>query len=139
MIILKMTKGVYVLVLEVLKNIRVRVGALGLIDFEKGCYAYIGSAQNSIEARVGRHFRKEKKLRWHIDSLLSHKHVKLIKALCKECDNKDEECKLALSLIGDNPDFVKGFGCSDCKCKSHLVKVSSLKFDGLNVFKKESD
>ena len=115
------------MVLEVLKNVRVRVGALGVICFEKGSYAYVGSAQNSIEARFGRHFSRDKKLRWHIDYLLNDKNVKIIRALYKECDDKREECKLALSLIDDD-NFVKGFGCSDCKCRSHLVKISSLKF-----------
>lgn len=120
-------KGIYVLVLEILKDVKIKVGAIGIIYFKKGYYAYIGSAQTSIESRVNRHFSKNKKIRWHIDYLLNNVNVKLLKALYKKCRDKSEECKFALKLMENNV-FVEKFGCSDCKCKSHLVKITSLDF-----------
>jgi len=53
--------GIYCLVIEIPKNMSIIVGKLGKIKFEKGYYTYVGSAQNNLEKRIERHFRKEKK------------------------------------------------------------------------------
>jgi len=118
-------KGAYILVIKINKNIKKKIGSLGYICFEKGMYVYIGSAMNSIEKRVGRHLRKKKKKFWHIDYLLDSKDVKIEKVFYKESKRK-EECKIAksFSLIGSG---VRNFGCSDCKCESHLYKIKNLK------------
>jgi Uri superfamily endonuclease len=68
-------KGIYVLVIKVTTLINLKVGALGKLVFPDGMYAYVGSAQNSIETRVKRHLRKEKSLFWHIDYLLANDSV----------------------------------------------------------------
>jgi len=65
-------KGVYTLIIKVAKEIRIRIGSLGLQKFRKGYYAYTGSAlgasATSLKNRVRRHLRKAgKKKRWHID------------------------------------------------------------------------
>ena len=113
-------KGIYILVILIRKSISIRVGALGKIEFKKGKYAYIGSAQNGIESRVARHLRHEKKKFWHIDYLLDNKNVSVEEVWYKEAP-KDEECKVAGMLAGkDAYPTIPGFGCSDCKCVSHL-------------------
>ena len=71
-------KGVYVLIVSVGKDIRVNIGALGSIFFERGLYAYVGSAQNGLERRVQRHRRKAKKKFWHIDYLLDNDAVRVL-------------------------------------------------------------
>ncbi|MFB6215830.1 MAG: DUF123 domain-containing protein, partial [Candidatus Aenigmatarchaeota archaeon] len=43
------------------------MGALGKIDFRQGVYVYVGSAMNSVEKRLERHFSDNKKMHWHID------------------------------------------------------------------------
>ncbi len=120
-------KGVYCLVISVQKDIDVEIGAIGRKAFKKGKYVYVGSAQNSLEKRTARHFRegKDKKIRWHIDYLLENAKAKPEKALYKNA-GKQEECAIALHLA-KTEEPVKGFGCSDCKCGSHLFRMKSLK------------
>ena len=115
-------KGTYILVVGVNKQSEIKVGSLRKINFGKGNYAYIGSAMNSLEKRIERHERKEKKLFWHIDYLLSSPNVKLKKVLIKP-SGKKEECKIANKIASRGVPVI-GFGCSDCKCKSHLFKVN---------------
>jgi len=117
-------KGIYCLIINIKKDINPKIGALGNILFIKGKYVYVGSAQNSIEKRVSRHFSKNKKIKWHIDYLLANPNVNLINAVYKKA-GKEEECKIACLLNKlENP--IKGFGCSDCRCYSHLFKLKSL-------------
>ena len=116
-------KGVYCLVIEVPDATAVEIGALGWLKFERGFYTYVGSAQNNLEKRVSRHLKKKKQLRWHIDYLLS-KNVSVRKVLWKP-GSKKEECRISKSLA-KSADIIKGFGCSDCPCKSHLFRLRSL-------------
>ncbi|MCD6381707.1 MAG: GIY-YIG nuclease family protein [Candidatus Aenigmarchaeota archaeon] len=117
-------KGVYVLLIKVSRNVKLKVGCLGVIKFSKGFYAYVGSAQNSLESRIKRHFRKRKKKFWHIDYLLSNSFSSIQKVFYLTSD-KDMECRIATIMIQDF-NYVPGFGSSDCKCASHLVKVSNI-------------
>jgi Uri superfamily endonuclease len=121
-----MVKGVYVLVILVGKDIKVNVGALGSTDFEKGLYAYVGSAQNSLEKRIERHLRKAKRKFWHIDYLLDDRSVKGVKVFHKEAE-KSEECRVAREL-SERAVPVVNFGCSDCDCVSHLFKIDDYRF-----------
>jgi len=109
-------KGTYTLLIKVPKNIEVRIGKLGKINFKKGFYAYVGSALNGLEKRIERHLRKEKKLRWHIDYLLEN--AEIAEVIYAETDSRTE-CNIA-GKLNENLESVKKFGCSDCKCKSHL-------------------
>jgi len=114
-------KGVYVLIISVGKGIRVNVGALGSVFFERGLYAYVGSAQNSLEKRIERHLGKAKKKYWHIDYLLDDDAVRVVKVFCKEA-GKSEECGIARRLA-ERGVAVRKFGCSDCGCVSHLFML----------------
>jgi adenylylsulfate kinase len=119
-------KGIYVLVLSIKENICINVGSLDKIFFEKGLYAYVGSAQTSFEKRIQRHIRKNKKRFWHIDYLLESKLVDVMRVFYKEAARK-EECEIAKQISSKGSPMV-GFGSSDCKCKSHLFKVSEYTF-----------
>ena len=125
-------KGIYCLIIDVKKDIMVKVGKLGNIYFAKGEYIYVGSAQNGIGKRVERHFAKNKKKHWHIDYLLDDKNVELKKYLYKKAGKK-QECKLACSLLSSFEEPITGFGCSDCNCKSHLFKIKKLDINKLNM------
>ncbi len=118
-------KGVYVLLIKVNKKIQQKIGSLGKINFNKGIYAYIGSAQNNLEKRIARHKMKDKIKFWHIDYLLSNKNVKILKVFYKN-SQKSEECKIARTLTKTER-FIPKFGCSDCTCKSHLFEITDLK------------
>lgn len=119
-------KGIYVLIIRVDKDVKVNVGAKGRLAFKKGLYAYVGSAQNSLEKRVNRHLRKEKHVFWHIDYLLADDAAKVTEVFYKQA-NKIEECTTA-RLIGERGEPIKGFGASDCGCKSHLFSIRDYEF-----------
>lgn len=119
-------RGVYVLIIQVDKKVDVNVGALGKLTFEKGFYAYVGSAQTNLEQRIKRHLAKEKRLFWHIDYLLNDSAARIVKVLYKQAD-KTEECNLA-KTIGEKGKPIDSFGCSDCNCKSHLFRIENYRF-----------
>jgi Uri superfamily endonuclease len=119
-------KGIYVLIIQVAKDINVKIGAKGKITFKKGMYAYVGSAQTNLEKRIQRHFRKDKHKFWHIDYLLDNDATKITKVFFKKA-NKPEECKTA-KLIGEKNKPTHDFGCSDCNCKSHLFHIHDYRF-----------
>ena len=106
---------------------------MGKIQFKKGKYIYVGSAQNNIEKRVARHYSKNKKKHWHIDYLLADPNVEIEKAICKEA-GKEDECKTA-SLLLKSEKPINRFGCSDCNCNSHLFRLNPLnhKFRNYNI------
>lgn len=114
-------KGSYVLIIEMKDGTSIEVGRLGKIYFRKGYYAYIGSALNSLEKRIERHLKKEKKLRWHIDYLL--KHANILEIFYIESSRR-EECNIANHFSSLKP--IEKFGASDCKCKSHLFYSENL-------------
>ncbi len=111
-------KGIYVLIISVSEDIEVTIGSLGGLLFHKGVYAYVGSAKKYLEKRIKRHLRKDKLKFWHIDYLLCDKAVKATEVFWKEADKK-EECKIARNLLQIAVPVVN-FGCSDCRCTSHL-------------------
>jgi Uri superfamily endonuclease len=116
-------KGIYVLAISISKSKAIRIGALGKLSFSKGFYAYVGSAQNSLEKRLERHLRKEAKRRfWHIDHLLADECVTIVNAFVKEAE-KSEEC-ITAQVLGEYGFPIDGFGCSDCGCRSHLSMFS---------------
>lgn len=119
-------KGIYVLVISVSKDVKVDIGALGSISFEKGLYAYVGSAQSGLERRVKRHLGRVKRKFWHIDHLLDNNTVKVVKVFYNKA-GKSEECRIAEEL-GESGIAVMNFGCSDCSCISHLYKVENYDF-----------
>lgn len=116
-------KGVYILLILIDGDVAVKIGSLGKIFFEGGFYAYVGSAQNSLEKRVARHFKKERRKFWHIDYLLEDERTKIIEVFYKETE-KGEECRIA-NKIRESNQPIKGFGSSDCGCKSHLFKINT--------------
>ncbi|MEA3229478.1 MAG: GIY-YIG nuclease family protein [archaeon] len=117
-------KGIYILLISIKNDTEIRIGALGNIRFKEGTYAYTGSAQNSLENRVGRHLSKNKKKFWHIDYLLGSDDSKIIRIYYKNA-KKTEECETAKILeMTETP--VKNFGCSDCRCGSHLFRIKNI-------------
>ena len=109
-------KGSYILLIELREEQTIAVGSLKTIRFPVGYYAYIGSAMGGFKARLGRHLKGEKKLRWHIDYLLLTAAISDI-ILCQTEDRA--ECVIARALSRRFAS-VPGFGSSDCKCRSHL-------------------
>jgi Uri superfamily endonuclease len=114
--------GTYALVLVSGGRRRVRVGRLGWLDLEPGCYVYVGSARGpgGVCARVARHARATKGRRWHIDYL--RPHTRLARVWYSH-DARAAECEWARSLAeqADARIPLSGFGASDCRCPTHLL------------------
>jgi Uri superfamily endonuclease len=114
-------RGTYVLIISLDHDRVVTVGKLGQMMFRAGTYSYCGSAMAGYQGRVGRHFSKNKKIRWHIDYLLQEAEP-VGAFLVRGGDGM--ECSLSgllSSLVGSEP--IEGFGCSDCSCRSHLYRI----------------
>ena len=116
----KRTPGVYHLVLQLPRSTRIRVGRLGLQPFGAGYYVYTGSAMNGLEARVARHRRRGKRLRWHIDYLLQKAEMAEVVLIPTRRRMECARNRVVLSLPGASIP-VAGFGSSDCRCRSHLA------------------
>ena len=117
-------KGTYILVLILDKDSTIKVGALKEVEFRKGYYAYVGSGMgtkgsSSLESRVKRHFSSNKKFHWHIDYFLNCKSTIIIRLYLIPCIYR-LECIIAKDLLNCSDSYIKGFGSSDCSCKSHL-------------------
>jgi sugar fermentation stimulation protein A len=115
--------GCYAAVFRLAEARRIRVGKLGRFDFEAGFYLYAGSAQRALDARLARHARKRKPLRWHIDYLSAH--AEMIGAVVAP-GPKPRECELAAELSALFEVAVPGFGASDCRCPGHLFFTREL-------------
>lgn len=117
--------------MEVEDDITLKIGSLGEFSIPSGTYVYAGSALNGIEARVRRHFSSEKKMRWHIDYLL--KHATPLVALVLPTSTK-LECFLnrLVSELPDSKPMIRGFGCSDCDCLTHLHSLSTVDLEILD-------
>lgn len=109
-------KGSYILLIKLDKDKEIKVGKVGKIKFKIGHYFYVGSALHSLVGRINRHIRKRKKSHWHIDYLL--KEAKIIDVFYKESIQR-EECRIA-KILSEKLRYINDFGCSDCKCHSHL-------------------
>jgi Uri superfamily endonuclease len=112
-------KGAYLLNLVLKKDSKIIVGKLGLILFKKGFYCYCGSSQNNLEKRIARHKSREKKIHWHIDYLTTNPNFVVASSTKYENYPKAKECELSKEL-SKKYCSINGFGCSDCKCDSHL-------------------
>ncbi|MCS3901380.1 DUF123 domain-containing protein [Methanococcus voltae] len=118
-------KGTYVLKINLKSPKKIKIGKKGKeIKFRKGDYYYIGSAMgNSLNLynRVNRHLSnsEDKNNHWHIDYLLEYGNVKEVYIV-----ESPEECNFAKKMLkNQNMEFIEGFGCSDCNCKSHLFYI----------------
>lgn len=110
--------GAYILLCRLAADEHVEVGRLGRQLFERGEYAYVGSAMSGLDARIERHLRSEKRNHWHIDYLLERATV--VRVLEFESSRR-LECELNDRLRDTGATMpVRGFGSSDCHCDSHL-------------------
>lgn len=115
--------GSYLLLMENVEDVRLSIGKLGERDFPKGWYVYVGSAMNSLDARLKRHQRKRKTRFWHIDSIAST--VMPIRKVYPIRRAERLEAKLARALEPVCDAMIPGFGASDAKESSHLFYFSA--------------
>jgi Uri superfamily endonuclease len=108
--------GAYGLVIALRNSQEMSIGSARILFFKKGYYFYAGSAMNGIENRVNYHLTTNKKFHWHIDYFLEK--ASIIEVYVKE-NTIREECTIAQMFHG-TLEPIAGFGCTDCRCASHL-------------------
>lgn len=119
-------KGTYTIVIRCNHVGFTTFGKLGRAKLLKGHYLYTGSALGrgavSLEGRLGRHIRRQKRLKWHIDYLTSRADCNVTSAVYVVSD-RHLECRVNRSIskgLDISPVLLK-IGASDCKCNGHLL------------------
>ncbi len=112
-------KGSYLLVIKLDDDRKIKTKAREF-SLKEGYYVYVGSAMNSLEKRVKRHFSREKRLHWHIDYLL--KEAELLRAYLIPSEERLEE-RLSLE-VAKHGEPVDGFGAGDVKVSTNLYRFS---------------
>ncbi|MBE9554023.1 MAG: GIY-YIG nuclease family protein [Proteobacteria bacterium] len=123
--------GAYVLLIRLDSELTLDMPSFRGKSLMPGLYAYCGSAYGpgGIRARVSRHLRGGKPLRWHVDRLTAAGRVEQVGILVA-----GRECDLATELLATGGlQALPGFGSSDCRtCAGHLLhlpKVETLPTD----------
>lgn len=119
-------KGIYGLIVHAQGE--VAVGRCGQLVVDGFC-VYVGSAQGpgGLSRRAARHRAvlsgATPTRHWHIDYLLGISAR--VDAIGAATSDPEAECALARELAQHHPLGLDGFGASDCRCPSHLFRLSS--------------
>lgn len=115
--------GTYALVLRCESRGQVRIGRWGQLTVVPCYYIYVGSARGpgGIRARVSRHFREFKARHWHIDYLREQASPVFAWISYNPVNQEHQWARGLAAMAAASP--VDGFGCSDCRCRSHLFTV----------------
>ncbi len=118
-------KGTYILLMRLNKAAPIAIKRLRTDSLSPGAYLYAGNAYGpgGLAARLKRHFRKDKKVHWHVDRLTVR-----ASELAAIVAPDNDECAIVEGLVrsGYFETALKGFGSSDCShCESHLLKQSA--------------
>jgi Uri superfamily endonuclease len=111
--------GAYVLGIELARPLTVALPGKPATTLSAGRYLYCGSARGpgGLRARLRRHMRRGKAVRWHVDRLTVAGDV-----IGAWAFPDGDECELAAMLSG-LPAPIVGFGSTDCApCRSHLFQ-----------------
>jgi endonuclease-3 len=142
---MKTVNRLYVVAAWVPRRETIVVGALGPVTLARGWHAYVGSARRGRDARVARHRRAAKPLRWQVDYLFSrHPATRawLFDTPLAECELAARLCapgRPGTALGQPDPGGSEGavavgpvvrvatrFGASDCGCAGHLLYATRL-------------
>lgn len=115
--------GAYALVIRLDEPARLAIPRLANPTLAPGLYVYAGSAYGpgGLRARVARHLKREKSVRWHVDHLTAVAPPVDVLAF-----TGGDECAIVGALIrhGGVHTPVPGFGSSDCgRCPAHLMAL----------------
>ncbi len=117
----KLGHGSYILILHLKRTKVISVGQLGKCSFPAGYYTYVGSAlgPGGLAARLKHHMHSTATPHWHIDYL--RPRARLVEIWIGEFEEHREHLwATMLNQLNETVRRFKGFGCSDCKCPSHL-------------------
>ena len=112
-------RGAYILAVELAAPLMVTLPGRPAASLGPGHYLYCGSARGAggLRARLSRHMRRGKTVRWHIDRLTEAGAV-----LGAWFFPGGDECDLVTTLSSLRVP-IAGFGSTDCtRCRSHLLQ-----------------
>ena len=112
--------GTYALIFRSPTKATTLVGRWGEITLERGYYIYVGGAlgPGGVRARVLRHCREEKPNHWHIDYLRRFLSPVCAWYIHDRARLEHKWARVFSKMRGISA--IQGFGCSDCRCDSHL-------------------
>lgn len=118
---LVVSPGAYVLVIEPAEPVTFARKGIAATPLS-GWLVYAGSARGGggIGARLRRHFRKDKKVHWHVDELTNAAARMAALAI-----PGGSECEIVDRLLASGlfETALAGFGSSDCRhCEAHLLR-----------------
>ena len=112
--------------LQLARPVVLDVGRLGRVALAPGYYVYVGSAfgPGGLRARLRRHWAGSGRRHWHVDYLRA---VTRPVAAWYQAQQASREHDWAAALArGRGLQPVPGFGCTDCRCESHLYHAVKL-------------
>jgi Uri superfamily endonuclease len=115
-------RGAYAMAIELADAVAVMLSGRSPIVLPAGRYLYCGSANGpgGLKARLLRHMRRGKSVRWHVDQLTERGLV-----IGGRIFPRGDECRL-VQMCSHLPMPIVGFGSSDCAtCRSHLLQWSN--------------
>ena len=123
--IMESKSGTYALILRSQKSTSTQIGRWGRLHIKPGYYIYVGSAfgPGGVRARILRHCRKDKSKHWHID-YLRERVDPIFVWYSHEPRNLEHRWAELLSEMRETSS-VKGFGCTDCRCYTHLFALDT--------------
>ena len=110
--------GAYAMAIEFADTVAVTLSGRPPITLSAGRYLYCGSAKGpgGLKARLSRHMRHGKSVRWHVDQLTEQGLV-----VGSWVFPGGDECEL-VQMCWYLPMPIAGVGSSDCAtCRSHLL------------------
>lgn len=124
--VIKAEPGTYALILCCPSPVSIQVGRWRKIEIQAGYYVYVGSAfgPGGVRARVSRHLRADKPKHWHIDYLREFATPVAIWVSFELVRLEHRWAKAFYAM--EEMSAIEGFGCSDCKCHSHLFYTSTI-------------
>ena len=113
--------GTSALILPCSTKVRVHIGRLGTLWLQPGHYVYLGSAlgPGGLRARIAHHQKPPLRPHWHIDYLRAHTQIHCIWFSYDARRREHQWARMVQTMRGAKIP-LRGFGASDCHCRSHL-------------------
>jgi Uri superfamily endonuclease len=118
------TTGTYLLLLSNPRTAPITIGKRLRLTLDEGCYLYVGSAfgPGGLDARLRRHQRGDGRRHWHVDYLRAA--TTFVGAIVdRGGERREHQWAAELEACGKYA-AIAGFGCSDCRCPTHLFHAA---------------
>ncbi len=116
-------RGGYVLIIHLGKRRKLRFGRARTAVLLPGYYLYFGSALSGLAPRIRRHLSTHRACHWHIDALTRISRPREVWWANGDARTECAWGQTAMRLPGaETP--APGFGSSDCRCRTHLVRFA---------------